>query len=188
MRALVWIVEDTWKATVAEADALLPHNTDVTLLHVAATEPETIARAARHGLLGRHPHPRRRPRAAAGDLRASRARAARRSQGPPGTNCQMRCAPRRVEREVVAAQWTWTSSFSPATAMTSGSDRAAWARDALRHRPRPLPRTAHLARGHTGADNNSPATTRRASLAPISAGPPLTEALETGCVPIAIRR
>jgi nucleotide-binding universal stress UspA family protein len=53
MRALVWIIEDTWQATIDDAKAL-PTDTEITLLHVASTEPETIARAARHGLLGRH--------------------------------------------------------------------------------------------------------------------------------------
>jgi nucleotide-binding universal stress UspA family protein len=57
MRALVWIVEDTWEATIVEAAAFLPAGADVTLLHVASTGPETIARAARRGLLGRHPPP-----------------------------------------------------------------------------------------------------------------------------------
>jgi len=56
MRALVWIVEDTWQATVAEAAAYLPAGADITLLHVSAAEAEGAARAARHALLGR-PHP-----------------------------------------------------------------------------------------------------------------------------------
>jgi len=56
MRALVWIVEDTWEATVDEAAALLPRDAEIALLHVAGTEAETIARVARHGLLGRR-HP-----------------------------------------------------------------------------------------------------------------------------------
>jgi nucleotide-binding universal stress UspA family protein len=55
MRALVWIIEDTWEATVADAAALLPGDADISLLHVASTEIETVARAARRGLLGRHP-------------------------------------------------------------------------------------------------------------------------------------
>ncbi|MGO9900076.1 MAG: universal stress protein [Solirubrobacteraceae bacterium] len=55
MRALVWIIEDTWQATVAEAAQFLPSDAEITLLHVASTEPETLARAARRGLLGRHP-------------------------------------------------------------------------------------------------------------------------------------
>src|SRR5919204_1458093 len=58
MRALVWIVEDTWEATVGEAAALLPAGAEVTLLHVAPEDVETLAAGAREGLLGR---PRRHP-------------------------------------------------------------------------------------------------------------------------------
>jgi nucleotide-binding universal stress UspA family protein len=58
MRVLVWIVEDTWKATVEAAAALLPDDAEITILHVAASEAATVARGARHGLLGRaHPAP-----------------------------------------------------------------------------------------------------------------------------------
>jgi nucleotide-binding universal stress UspA family protein len=52
MRVLVWIVEDTWRATVAAAAALLP-DAEITLLHVTAIDPEAVARGAPHGLLGR---------------------------------------------------------------------------------------------------------------------------------------
>jgi nucleotide-binding universal stress UspA family protein len=55
MRALVWIVEETWQATVAAAAAFLPAGAGITLLHVRASDTETIARAARDALLGR-PH------------------------------------------------------------------------------------------------------------------------------------
>jgi nucleotide-binding universal stress UspA family protein len=55
MRALVWIIEDTWQATVADAATFLPSDAQITLLHVTNTEPETVAFAARRGLLGRHP-------------------------------------------------------------------------------------------------------------------------------------
>ena len=47
MRALVWIVEDTWEATVAEAAAYLPADAEVTLLHVAAGDVESLAEGAR---------------------------------------------------------------------------------------------------------------------------------------------
>jgi nucleotide-binding universal stress UspA family protein len=57
MRALVWIVEDTWEATVAEAAAFLPPDAEVTLLHVAPADVEAVAAGARHGLLGRPHHP-----------------------------------------------------------------------------------------------------------------------------------
>jgi hypothetical protein len=56
MRALVWIVEDTWEATVDEAAAFLPAGSEVTLLHVAPTDVETLAAGARQGLLGRPRH------------------------------------------------------------------------------------------------------------------------------------
>jgi hypothetical protein len=57
MRALVWIVEETWQATVAAAAAFLPAVTVVTLLHVRACDAQTVARGARHGLLGRSGRP-----------------------------------------------------------------------------------------------------------------------------------
>ena len=58
MRVLVWIVAETWQATVAAAAAVLPANADLTLLHVRAGDTETVARDARYALLGR---PRSRP-------------------------------------------------------------------------------------------------------------------------------
>ena len=57
MRALVWIVEDTWEATVAAAVAFLPVDAEVTLLHVAPGDVETLAEGSRQGLLGRRRHP-----------------------------------------------------------------------------------------------------------------------------------
>ena len=57
MRALVWIVEDTWEATVAEAAAFVPPAADITLLHVAPADVEELAGGGRRGLLGRHPPP-----------------------------------------------------------------------------------------------------------------------------------
>ncbi len=53
MRVLIWIVEDTWKATVAAAAAFLPADAEVTLLYVTDSEAEIVTRGARHGLLGR---------------------------------------------------------------------------------------------------------------------------------------
>ena len=102
MRALVWIIEDTWQATIDDARALLPSDAEITLLHVANTEPETVARGARRGLLGRHPPPPDAPgletisEQAAGELlddalqRLGRAASLESRRG-------------RVEREVVAA-------------------------------------------------------------------------------------
>jgi len=56
MRALVWIVAETWQATVAAAAAFLPAEADVTLLYVRS-DAETVARGARSALLGRSPRP-----------------------------------------------------------------------------------------------------------------------------------
>lgn len=53
MRVVVWIVEETWKAPVAAAAALLPDDGDVTLLHVSSSDADAAARGARIGLLGR---------------------------------------------------------------------------------------------------------------------------------------
>ena len=53
MRALVWIVEDTWEATVDAAAAWLADDAEVTLLYAA--DAEVVAAGARAGLLGR-PH------------------------------------------------------------------------------------------------------------------------------------
>jgi nucleotide-binding universal stress UspA family protein len=53
MRAVVWIVEETWQATVAAAAAFLPAGADITLLHVRAGDAEAVARGARYALLGR---------------------------------------------------------------------------------------------------------------------------------------
>jgi nucleotide-binding universal stress UspA family protein len=104
VRALVWIVEDTWAATVAEAATFLPPDAEVTLLHVAATEPETVARGARHGLLGR-PRPPHEPRHE--PLRAVSEEAARdlleEARGRLGRQALTEARRGRVEREVVAA-------------------------------------------------------------------------------------
>lgn len=56
VRAVVWILEATWEATVDAAAALLPPDAEIELLHVAF-DAETFVRAGRRGLLGRHPHP-----------------------------------------------------------------------------------------------------------------------------------
>jgi nucleotide-binding universal stress UspA family protein len=104
MRALVWIAEDSWQATVAEAAAHLPADADVTLLHVADAQAEGVVRAARHALLGRSHGE---PRAGVDPLPAISAQAAQEllaealgSLGRPATLVARRG---RVEREVVAA-------------------------------------------------------------------------------------
>ena len=104
MRALVWIVEDTWQATVAEAAAYLPVDADITLLHVAGTQAEGAARAARHALLGR-PHPA--PDGDAQPLRAISEQAAEEllaeAQTRLGRPARRETRRGRLEREVVAA-------------------------------------------------------------------------------------
>jgi nucleotide-binding universal stress UspA family protein len=104
MRALVWIVEDTWEATVAEASAFLSADAEVTLLHVAPVEVEALAAGARHGLLGRRHHPGPPPpeplrmisdEAAEALLAEARDRL--------GRDAQVQRRRGRIEREVVAA-------------------------------------------------------------------------------------
>ena len=41
MRALVWIVEETWPATVAAAAAFLPADADITVLY--SSDAKTVA-------------------------------------------------------------------------------------------------------------------------------------------------
>jgi hypothetical protein len=53
MRALVWITEDNWEATIAAAAELVPAEAEVTLVHVTGGGAEALARGARSGLLGR---------------------------------------------------------------------------------------------------------------------------------------
>jgi nucleotide-binding universal stress UspA family protein len=106
MRALVWIVDDTWEATVDEADAFLPADADVTLLHVAPADVESVAEGARHGLLGRprprhHGPPPPKPlRAISEEAAAALLAAARERLGRDATTVSLRG---RVEREVVEA-------------------------------------------------------------------------------------
>jgi nucleotide-binding universal stress UspA family protein len=103
MRALVWIVEDTWEATVAEAAALLPADAEITLLHVTHGEAEGVAHGARHGSLGRVPN----PRSAHEPLRSISERAAREllaeAEVQLGRPAARRLCRGRVEREVVTA-------------------------------------------------------------------------------------
>jgi nucleotide-binding universal stress UspA family protein len=101
MRALVWIIEDTWQATIDDAAQFLPGDAEITLLHVASTEPETVARAARRGLLGRHPPP------AAQELQTISEHAAHElltdAQTRLGRPATLQSRRGRVEREVVSA-------------------------------------------------------------------------------------
>jgi nucleotide-binding universal stress UspA family protein len=104
MRALVWIVEDTWEATVAEAAAFLPADTEVTLLHVAPGDVETLAEGSRHGLLGRRHRP---PHEPPEPLRAISHEAAQallvEARERFGREAGVERRRGRVEREVVAA-------------------------------------------------------------------------------------
>jgi nucleotide-binding universal stress UspA family protein len=58
MRALLWILEDTWKATVDAARETLPGDAEVTILACVPEDVEALATGAASGLLGRRrPHP-----------------------------------------------------------------------------------------------------------------------------------
>jgi nucleotide-binding universal stress UspA family protein len=103
MRALIWIVEDSWETTVADADALLPPGADLTLLHVAGTEAEALAGALPRALLGRHPP----PHAAPEPLQAISERAAQELLADArirlGRPARLEARRGRIEHEVVAA-------------------------------------------------------------------------------------
>jgi nucleotide-binding universal stress UspA family protein len=105
MRALVWIVEDTWEATVVEAAAFLPADAEVTLLHVAPEDVEDLAEGSRHGLLGRRRHPPPpgpdAPLRAISDEAAEQLLAEARERFGGDPRAERRRG--RVEREVVAA-------------------------------------------------------------------------------------
>ena len=53
MRALVWITEGSWTACVERARQLLPADAEVTILHVAARDVESLAEHPGPGRLGR---------------------------------------------------------------------------------------------------------------------------------------
>ena len=105
MRALVWIVEDTWEATVAEAAAFLPADAEVTLLHVAPGDVEMLAEGSRRALLGRRvpppPHGAPAPLRTISDDAAEALLAEARERIGRDADVQQRRG--RVEREVVAA-------------------------------------------------------------------------------------
>ncbi len=103
MRALVWIIEDTWESTVSAAALLLPSEADITLLHVADSEVEALAGATRHGLLGRRPP----PPDASEPLDSISEEAARQlladAQERLGRPAELEARRGRVEREVIGA-------------------------------------------------------------------------------------
>jgi nucleotide-binding universal stress UspA family protein len=104
VRAIVWIAQDSWEATVAAAARWLPPDVEVTLLHVAEEEGEEVVRAAQRGLLGRpHPHAaeeRGSVRALSDQAASELLAAAGAALGRPAALQRRRG---RLEREVVAA-------------------------------------------------------------------------------------
>jgi nucleotide-binding universal stress UspA family protein len=103
MRALVWIIEDTWQATVDDARTWLPSDARITLLHVAGTEPETVARAARRGLLGRHPPPPPAPQELETISQLAAHELLTDAQARLGRPATLHARRGRIEREVIAA-------------------------------------------------------------------------------------
>jgi nucleotide-binding universal stress UspA family protein len=102
MRALVWIIEDTWEATVAAAAALLPAQAEVTLLHASSPVGEALVREGRRGLLGRAV--RRQEDAGLQELAESAAaELLAQARARLGRDAALVSARGRVEREVVAA-------------------------------------------------------------------------------------
>jgi nucleotide-binding universal stress UspA family protein len=104
MRALIWIVAETWQATVTGAATFLPADADVTLLYVRASDAETVARDARYALLGR-------PRRRGGDaLDAISEQSAREllaeAQAALGREAVLEARSGRIEREVVVTAGT----------------------------------------------------------------------------------
>jgi nucleotide-binding universal stress UspA family protein len=101
MRALVWIVEETWRATVAAAASFVPADAEITLLHVVVTEAATVAHGAPHGLLGRS------HRAPADELHEVAEESARElladAQTLLGRPAVLEARRGRIEREVVSA-------------------------------------------------------------------------------------
>ena len=103
IRALVWIVEETWQATVAAAAAFLPADSDITVLYVSS-DAEIVAHGARYALLGRA----RRPAAEALDaISGQGARALLGdAQAALGRPAVLDARSGRIEHEVVAAAGT----------------------------------------------------------------------------------
>jgi nucleotide-binding universal stress UspA family protein len=104
MRALVWIVAETWQATVAAAAAFLPAEADVTLLYVTAADAETVAGGARYALLGRSHRPAAEPLDTISEQSARRLLAD--AQAVLGRDAVLDARSGRIEHEVVAAAGT----------------------------------------------------------------------------------
>jgi nucleotide-binding universal stress UspA family protein len=136
MRIVVWLVEDTWEATVAAAAALAPDSADVELLYVIATDTEQVVHGARVGLLGRRPPappPERRLEAISEEGAVALLTEARR-RVRRAASTELRRG--RVEREVVAA--------------AAGADLLVMARDGDRSRlgPKSIGRHARFVIDH----------------------------------------
>jgi nucleotide-binding universal stress UspA family protein len=101
MRVLVWIVEETWRATVAAAAAFLPAGADITLLHVRASDAETVARGARYALLGRSHRPTAEPLEVISEQSARQLLAD--AQAVLGRDAVLDARSGRIGHEVVAA-------------------------------------------------------------------------------------
>ena len=104
MRALVWIVAETWEVTVAAAAAFLPADADVTLLYVTAGDTDTAVRGAYYALLGRS------RRLATEPLDVISARGAHDlladAQAALGRQAELDARCGRIEHQVVAAAGT----------------------------------------------------------------------------------
>src|SRR5579859_2636068 len=124
MRVLIWLVEDTWEATLAETASLIPSDAQITLLHVATEEAEEVVQGLRAGLLGRHPPPPHEERGAVRTISDEAAEAlladAQRRLSRPARLLRRRG---RAEREVIAA--------------AAENDLLVMARDGDRNRPGP---------------------------------------------------
>jgi len=161
MRVLVWIVEETWQATVAAAAAFLPADADITLLHVRS-DAETVARGARDALLGRS-------RRTSGEaLDAISEQGARDlladAQAALGRQAVLGARSGRIEYEVVAAAATADLRARPRRGSPASRAAEPWTHRALRRRPRPLrgaPRLARHALPMSSRHETTPASPRR---------------------------
>jgi nucleotide-binding universal stress UspA family protein len=103
MRVLVWLVENSWEATIDGAAALIPERAEVTLLYVVTGEAEEVMQGARAGLLGRHP-PRPPDEPPLGSISEEAAdELLRDARSRLGRAAEVTIRHGRIEREVVAA-------------------------------------------------------------------------------------
>jgi nucleotide-binding universal stress UspA family protein len=104
VKAVVWVVEGTWRGVVDAARRHLPPGTHVALLHVTPSEVNEVTEAATAGLLGRA-FSRRRPSRHSNELADQEAlellTAAATRLGGEGAELLQRRG--KVEREVVGA-------------------------------------------------------------------------------------